>query len=123
MTIIDKNINYPAAVAVETKGGENTDYMVKMILTLMKQLWHKKVAIRHDGEPAMVALAQKVQINGEGHGMEIQLQQVPAYSHQSNGSVKKANDLVQKQVRTMRLDVERHANSSRSWRLALACQA
>ncbi len=38
--------------------------------------------------------------------MEIQLQQVPAYSHQSNRSMEKANDLVQKQVRTMLLDIE-----------------
>ena len=36
LTIIDENINYLVAVAVEAKGGENTDYMVKMILTLMK---------------------------------------------------------------------------------------
>ena len=73
---------------------------------MMKQLCHKRVAIGHDGEPAMVALAQRVQVNGLKHGMEIQLQQVPAYSHQSNGSVEKANDFVQKQVRTLRLDLE-----------------
>ena len=85
LTMVDKNINYPAAVALETKGGDNTDYMVKMVLTMMKQLCHKRVAVRHDGEPAMVALAQKLQINGKQHGLEIQLQQVPAYSHQSSG--------------------------------------
>ena len=47
-----------------------------------------------------------MQINGKNHGLDVQLQQVPPYSHQSNGSVEKCNDLVQKQVRTMRLDVE-----------------
>ncbi len=106
LTVIDEGINYPAGVAVEIAGGENTDPVAKMILTLMKQLRNKRVAIRRDGEPAMVALAQKVQINGKGHGMEIQLQQVPANSHQSSGAVENANDLIQKHVRTMRLDVE-----------------
>ena len=36
----------------------------------------------------------------------MQLQQTPPYSHQRNGSVEKMNDLVQKEARTMRFDLE-----------------
>ncbi len=105
-TVIDEGINYPAAVPVQTKGGENTDCVAKTIFTLIKQLCHKRVGVRHDGELAMVARAQKVQINGKGHGVEIQIQQVPAYSHQCNGAAEKAHDLIQRQVWAMRLSFE-----------------
>jgi hypothetical protein len=77
LAIVDKGINYPTAVAVESKGSDNSDYMAKSIITLMKQLCHRKVALRHDGEPAMINLAQKVQINGKIHGLDAPLQQVP----------------------------------------------
>ncbi len=65
--------------------------------------------LRHDGEPAMISLAQKVQISGKNRSLDAQLQQMPPYSHQSNGSVEKHNGLAQTQVRTTRRDVEERA--------------
>jgi hypothetical protein len=83
--------------------------MAQAVIMMMKQLCHKKVGLRHDGEPAMVELASRIQTAGKQHGLDIVLQKVPEYSHQSNGSAEKANDLVQKQVRTLRFDLEERA--------------
>ncbi len=53
----------------------------------------------------MVRLEQKAQISGKSHVFDVRLQQAQ-YSRQSNGSVEQRNDLLQKQARKMRLDVE-----------------
>ena len=109
LVAIDKSISYPLAIAVDGKGAKNGPYMARAVIMLMKQLCHKKVGLRHDGEPAMVELASRIQTARKQHGLDIVLQKVPEYSHQSNGSVEKANDLVQKQVRTLRFDLEERA--------------
>ena len=58
-------------------GAENGPYMARAVIMLMKQLCHKKVGLRHDGEPARVELASRIQTAGKQHGLDIVLQKVP----------------------------------------------
>ena len=60
----------------------------------------KRVIIRNDGEPAIVALAEQVKDMWSG---EVVLENRPAGESQSNGQAEKAVQTLARQVRTMKL--------------------
>ena len=82
------------------------------IINSLRQLCHRKVVLKHDGEPSMIELAGQIQKQAGDKGVDVIMKQTPAYSHQSNGSCEKMNDIIQMPVRALNFDAEgRHGVS------------
>ncbi len=71
---IDKGLGYPFAVSVDNKEATNRPCTVQAVIKMTKQVCHRKVGLRHDGEPAMEELASRTQTAAKQHGLDVQLQ-------------------------------------------------
>eukprot|EP00974_Lingulodinium_polyedra_P023441 2264273-Lingulodinium_polyedra.AAC.1 len=57
LTITDEGTGFPGAVALNHKGVDR--YAVKSVTNFLNRLSHRAIRMRTDGEPAIVALAEK----------------------------------------------------------------
>ena len=109
---VDVGTFYPMAVSCHKKGSMGAEYTVAGIINFLRQLCHRKVVLKHDGEPGTIELANQIQKQAGEKGVDVILKQTSAYSQQSNGSCEKMNDIIQNQVRAPKFDAEeRHGVS------------
>ena len=87
------------------KGGSDKCAVASTVAWL-KQLCHRKLQLRHDNEPAMKEFAEKVRVAAGLENITVKLDPVPPYSHASNGNAEKQVDIIQKQARALRFDLE-----------------
>ena len=83
-------------------GKETTDYSATGLVKFIQGFFHKHVRLRCDGEPATVALANKVKHMA---GDLVKLETAPKHSSASNPA-ERAIQAVEEQARTIRADCQ-----------------
>ena len=89
-------------------GMETTDYSATGLIKFIEGFFHKHVRLRCDGEPAMVALANKVK---QMAGDLVKLETTPKHSSASNPA-ERAIQAVEEQARTIRADCQMRFGSN-----------
>ena len=85
------------ARVVPSKGVES--YAVETVKKMVERLVYRKIIMRSDNEPAILALKEAVRRESD---VEIALEQVPVVHHQANGLVEIAIKNVQGQFRVIK---------------------
>ena len=67
--------------------GRHLNYMVEKCESWLKRLAYKTMPVRHDGEPSLCRVMNKVKHRMQKAGITIHLHKTPRYSSQSLGSV------------------------------------
>ena len=78
---------------------EAAGYVVECVLNVISELGYRDVVLHTDGEPSIVALAEKAK-EKRGRGRTL-LEQGPRYSHQSQGPVEQGIKALEGQCRTL----------------------
>ena len=122
----------PAIICVDTSAGAvfatqctqkgSCPYTLAALSSWVGELGHARIILQSDGEPAIMALAQKMRgkIAKDSETDQISLQAAPRGSHQSNGAAERAVQTVRGLMRTLLLAMTRHAGVAFWARFALA---
>ena len=110
VTAVDKGTGMYTAYSVPAKNFEK-DFLVKNIKSFVAQLGHVRVAIRSDGEPAILQVNQELRdelnkMRGKDAETRAYSEQAPRYSAQSMGAVGAAQRTLKGDFLTMRSDLE-----------------
>lgn len=97
MVVKDSRTKYVVAKVVAQKGV--CEYAIVSLKKAIEQLGYKKVILRSDNEPAILALKEAVRRETD---VEIVSEEVPVGDHQANGSIENAVKQVQGQFRAIK---------------------
>ena len=86
---------------MDSKGA--TPYAVKFVANFLKNLGHRKVFLKSDGEPSVVALKEAA---AKETGIDWVSEESPVGDHQANGLAENACKEVKRQVRVLRSALE-----------------
>jgi thiol-disulfide isomerase/thioredoxin len=106
MIVKDRRSKAIASVPVPAKGIEHP-YPAKKLLKILDLLGYKRVLMKTDQEPSIVALVKAVK---DGWSGEILPEGSPKGQSQSNGEIERAVESVQGLARTIKDDIEQKAN-------------
>ena len=79
------------------------DYAVQVVIKDLERLGHKRIILKNDQEPAVMALRAAVKARSS---VEIVPEESPAYESASNGEIKSTIRTIQDQIRTIKDDLE-----------------
>jgi hypothetical protein len=99
LVVVDVDTMFPKAIPCESKAA--VDYTVATVSKFIDSFFHSKVKLRTDGEPAMVALANKIKAEKPDR---VVLEQTPKHSSASNPAERVIKD-VEAMIRVMRTDL------------------
>eukprot|EP00434_Breviolum_minutum_P036168 symbB.v1.2.032038.t1/scaffold3793.1/size50245/2 len=110
LTVVDCQTGLCHAMSLPAKNFEK-NYVVKTIKEFVAQLGHSSLAIRTDGEPMIVQLAEAVRDELTQHGwkgttLRVTTERTPRYSPQSLGSVGAAQSMLKGDVLCWRSSLE-----------------
>ena len=110
LTVVDCQTGLCHAMSLPAKNFEK-NYVVKAIKEFVAQLGHSSLAIRTDGEPMIVQLAEAVRDELTQHGwkgttLRVTTERTPRYSPQSLGSVGAAQSMLKGDVLCLRSSLE-----------------
>ena len=100
LVAVDADLFFVIAIPLLLK--EATDYSATGLVKIIEGFFHKHVRLRSDGEPATVALANKVKHLA---GDLVKFETTPKHSSASNPA-ERAIQAVQEQARTIRADCQ-----------------
>eukprot|EP00971_Amphidinium_carterae_P348484 6490516-Amphidinium_carterae.1 len=100
LTAVDVQTGNPLAVAQPSK--TVTEYMIQVVLEFLERLAHGRVLLFADGEPVMRALLERVAAKRPN----TMTRYTPRYSGQAIGRLASMQDLIQGQIRTLKIDLE-----------------
>jgi hypothetical protein len=103
LVVADNDTGYPYAVSCPEK--TVTPYLVHVICKFLTLMRHRKLRLKTDNEPAVLALAQAVAKARLPD--ETLFDQTPLYSSASNGRAERTIQTVRRQAVCIRLDLER----------------
>ena len=106
IVMVDRNTKKIFANVVPNKGVN--PYAVKTVVQNLETLGYKKLNLKCDQEPAIIALRNAVKAEST---IDIVPEEVPVGESQANGEVEQAINRVKAQVRTMRLSLQEHIGS------------
>ena len=97
----------PLAIALPGKNAE-LEYAIGQLIGFVKRLGYTELVIRSDGEPAITAIVDRfmAEIKKTGVQARVRAEKTPRYSSQSLGAVGSMQAQLQKQVRTLKTDLE-----------------
>ena len=101
LVVKDERTQSLAATFVDSKGA--TPYAVKFAANFLKNLGHRKVVLKSDGEPSVVALKEAA---AKETGIDWISEESPVGDHQANGLAENACKEVKRQVRVLRSALE-----------------
>ena len=101
LVVKDERTQFLAATFVGSKGA--TPYAVKFVANFLKNLGHRKVVLKSDGEPSVVALKEAA---AKETGIDWISEESPVGDHQANGLAENACKEVKRQVRVLRSALE-----------------
>ena len=104
---VDVATQNPLAVALPGKNAE-LEYAIGQHISFIKRLGYTELVIRSDGEPSITAILERLmaEIKKTGVQARVRPEKTPRYSSQSLGAVGSMQSLLQKQVRTLKTDLE-----------------
>ena len=102
MDVASQNL---VSISIPTKSDELA-YTVASTVAFVKRMSYVRARLRTDGEPAIIALAEKVKMKLLAEGMKVDVETSPRYSSKSMGAVGRAQRTLEGQVRSMKADVE-----------------
>ena len=104
---VDVSTQNPLAIALPGKNAE-LEYAIGQLIGFVKRLGYTELVIRSDGEPAITAIADRLmaEIKKTGVQARVRAERTPRYSSQSLGAVGSMQTQLQKQVRTLKTDLE-----------------
>ena len=110
LTVVDCQTGLCHSMSLPAKNFEKS-YVVKTVREFVAQLGHSNLAIRTDGEPMIVQLAEAVRDDLTQHGwkgttMRVTTEKAPRYSPQSLGSIGAAQALLKGDVLCLRSSLE-----------------
>ena len=91
--------------AISTKSDENA-YITAMCAAFVKRMAHARAVLKVDPEPALRSLADKIAVRASADGIQLKVEAAPRFTCQSIGSVGRAQDAVEGQIRCLRLELE-----------------
>ena len=102
LVLADEDTGYPYAITSPDK--KATVYLETCVNKFLTLLRHDSIRLRTDGEPTIVALANKIAKAREPKVTVLEV--TPRYSSQSNGKAERTIQTVRRQAITIKLDVE-----------------
>ena len=104
LTAVDKDSGCLLAVILPTKAADH-NYGCQCAVDFFRRLGHRDVQALRDQEPALISLVDNVKAECGKIGIKVNTRDAPRYSHASLGAIGRAQQTMQKQVRTLRTDV------------------
>ena len=97
----------PLAIALPRKNAE-LEYAIGHLISFINRLGYTELVIRSDGEPSITAIVDRLMAEIEKTGVQARVrpEKTPRYSSQSMGAVGSMQSLLQKQVQTLKTDLE-----------------
>lgn len=106
LTCVDCDTALPLSLSISTKS-PNFEYKAKSLRSFIKRSLHGTVVLRSDGEPAIVALMEKVKADRLADDKQATIiEKTLRYSSQSMGHVGQIQGFIQGQIRTNKLCIE-----------------
>ena len=105
LVMVDVAAQNPLCAAISTKSDENA-YLSAMCAAFVKLMAYAKAALKVDPKPALKSLADKIAVRASADGIQLKVETAPRFSSQSIGSVERAQDAVEGQIRWLRLELE-----------------
>ena len=104
---VDVATQNPLAIALPGKNAE-LEYVTGQLVSFIKRLGYTELVVRSDGEPSITAIVDRLmaEIKKTGVQARVRSEKTPRYSSQSLGAVGSMQSLLQKQVRTLKTDLE-----------------
>ena len=104
---VDVATQNPLAIALHGKNAE-LEYAIGQLVGYVKRLGYSELVIRSDGEPSITAIVDRfmAEIKKTGVQARVRAEKTPRYSSQSLGAVGSIQAQLQKQVRTLKTDLE-----------------
>ena len=102
LVMVDHDSLFMAACVCTKQGGQDA-YAVAFLSQFLEELGYQSVMVQSDQENAIMDLVSKVK---RIYPRVMTSRVTPRYSHGSNGSVEKGNQILEGMCRTLRLQVE-----------------
>ena len=94
------------AIPTARKGRPSLTHMVTEAARFVIWLGHRKVKLRSDNEPSIVAVSNALQKALRGLGLDVSKDTTPVDSHQSNGPVEQTVEIVRQHAAVLMSDLE-----------------
>ena len=98
-------VQNPLCSPLSTKSDENS-YLSAMCAAFGKRMAYAKAVLKVDPEPALNVLADKIAVRASADGIQLKVETLPRFSTQRIGADGRAQDVVEGQIRCLRLELE-----------------
>ena len=102
--MVDVAAQNPLCAAVSTESDENA-YLSPMCAAFVKRMAYATAVLKVDPQPALKLLADKVAVRASADGIQLKVETAPRFSSQNIGAVGRAQDAVEGQIRSLRLEL------------------